>query len=149
MLITVRCFIFRIHSHRLSSMKFETSERNELDCMDCPACPKVVGCLIIRQCRCWIPAGSFGHLITIIHFSKLFHTLHLQISGTETLHSVRPITFIKFKKRIETSRIMVVEHNFYSMNPSCWHITLLMITESRIFTGIYGCLVYWAKKVSW
>lgn len=107
MLITVRCFIFRIYSHRLSSMKFETSERNELDCMDCPACPKVVGCVIIRQCRCWIPAGSFGHLITIIiHFSKLFHTLHLQISGTETLHSVRPISFIKFKKRIETSRIL-------------------------------------------
>ena len=42
-LITVRGFILRIYCHRLSSMKFTTSETNELDSIafDGPACPKV------------------------------------------------------------------------------------------------------------
>ena len=75
LIVTVRCFIFRIYSHRLSSMKFATSETNELDCMDCPACPKVSGCVIIRQCRCRIPAGSFGHLITMIQYYLLIITV--------------------------------------------------------------------------
>ena len=155
MLITVRCFIFRIYSHRLSSMKFETSERNELDCMDCPACPKVLGCVIIRQCRWWIPAGSFGHLITITHFSKLFHTLRLQISRTEKLHSMRPISFIKFRKRIETSRIMVVEHNFYSIYPSSiiWNVRALYWAANCPFLGcspiFYGISLFNNCKITW
>ncbi|XP_068690614.1 uncharacterized protein [Montipora foliosa] len=45
-LINLRGFNFRIYRHRLSCLKFEASEVDCVDTIDCPACPKNHGTLL-------------------------------------------------------------------------------------------------------
>ena len=68
---------------------------------------------------------------------------------------MRPISFIKFRKRIETSRIMVVEHNFDSMNPSSiiWNVRALYWAANCPFLGcspiFYGISLFNNCKITW